>query len=65
MLSYLYHKNTFCLRDWKAFKLPPPPYPPPFPEGGIYDKGEGLGGDEKWDFLYYEPRGFAPIGVLG
>jgi len=22
--------------------------------GGIFDKGEGLGGGEKWDFLYYE-----------
>jgi len=23
-------------------------------DGGISDKGEGLGGGEKWDFLYYE-----------
>jgi len=30
--------------------------PSPFPEGGIYDKGEGLGGGEKWDFLYYRVR---------
>jgi TonB family protein len=29
-----------------------PTLPSPFPEGGIYDKGEGLGGGEKWDFLY-------------
>ena len=29
-----------------------PTLPYPFPEGGIYDKGEGLGGGEKWDFLY-------------
>jgi len=41
-----------------------PTLPSPFPEGGIYDKGESLarlplqgtsgqGGGEKWDFLYY------------
>ncbi len=37
-------------------KLPPPTLPSPFPEGGIYDKGEGLGGGEKWDFLYYQDK---------
>ena len=36
-----------------------PTLPSPFPEGGIYDKGEGLGGGEKWDFLYnrVKPKG--------
>ena len=29
-----------------------PTLPSPFPEGGIYDKGEGLGGGEKRKFLY-------------
>ena len=31
-----------------------PTLPSPFPESGICDKREGLGGGEKWDFLYYQ-----------
>jgi len=27
---------------------------PRLKDGGIFDKGEGLGGGEKWDFLYYQ-----------
>ena len=34
------------------YQVSTPTLPSHFPEGGIYDKGEGLGGGEKWDFLY-------------
>jgi len=46
-VSTLFFYSIIAIVEPFVSQVTTPTLPSPFPEGGIYDKGEGLGGGEK------------------